>query len=196
MVPLASPLHVRSDGLSSAGRAAQDVALAALIGGNLFGRVAMHPALSDISDRTERGAVLNRAWRRYGTVNSLALATLIAGWLPARLNETRPSWLSRRERTLALGKDVALGATVVTGLASALTGVGFAQQAPQGAVPLSSGSRPAPETPRRATRLKRLANGLGAANLLAELSLAAVNAALSQASFRRPPVRRVIRRRY
>ena len=33
----------------------QDLALAALLGGNLFGRVAMHPALSDVSDETERG---------------------------------------------------------------------------------------------------------------------------------------------
>ena len=80
-------IRIPSDTLSSAGRAAHDVALGALIGGNLFGRVAMHPALADVSDKAERGKVLNRAWRRYGTVNSLALGTIVAGWLPARLNE-------------------------------------------------------------------------------------------------------------
>src|SRR5579875_1758410 len=67
-----------------AGQLAQDSALAALIGGNLFGRVAMHPALRDVSDHAERGKVLNHAWRRYGTVNSLALAGVIAGWVSAR----------------------------------------------------------------------------------------------------------------
>lgn len=189
-------IRVPNDTVSSAGRAAHDLALAALIGGNLFGRVAMHPALADVSDTSERGRVLNRAWRRYGTVNSLALATLVAGWLPARLNETRPRWLSRRERGLATAKDVAVGAVALTGLASAAGGVGFAQQAPGGAVPMQSGRDPAPDTPKTAARLKHLVNALGALNLGAEVGLLAVNAALAQTGFRRPPLRRVLRRSY
>lgn len=189
-------IRVSSDAVSSAGRAAHDLALASLIGGNLFGRLAMHPALTDVSDSAQRGKVLNRAWRRYGTVNSLALATLIAGWLPARLNETRPRWLSPRERKLAVAKDVTMGAVVLTGLASAAGGVGFAQQAPAGAVPMQSGRDPGPDTPSRAARLKHLVNALGALNLAAEVALLAANAALAQAGFRRPPIRRVLRRRY
>jgi hypothetical protein len=189
-------VRVPSDTLSSAGRAAHDLALAALIGGNLFGRLAMHPALSDVSDKSQRGRVVNRAWRRYGTVNSLALMTLVSGWLPARLNESAPRWLSEREKRLALAKDISMGAVVVTGLASAIGGVGFAQQAPEGAVPLEDGNQPAAETPPRAARLKRLVNALGALNLGAEIALLAVNSALSQEGFRRPPVRRVLRRRY
>jgi hypothetical protein len=187
---------IPSDLASSVGRASHDVALAALLGGNLFGRIAMSPALEDISDKSERGRVLNRAWRRYGTVNSLSLATLVAGWLPARLNETRPRWLSPTERRLAVAKDVAVGAVVVTGLASAVGGVRFAQQAPGGAVPMESGRDSAPETPARAAGLKRAVNVLGALNLCSELCLVVVNASLSQAGFRRPPVRRVLRRRY
>src|SRR5947209_13197256 len=189
-------LRVPSDNLSSAGRAAHDVALGALIGGNLFGRVAMHPALREVGEERERGKVLNRAWRRYGTINSLALATLIAGWLPARLNEAAPRWLTPRERRLALAKDVAMGATVLTGLASAAGGVGFAQQAPDGAVPMDSGGHTAASASPRATQLKRLVNVLGAASLLADVSLATVNAALAQANFRRTPARRLLRRRY
>jgi len=145
---------------------------------------------------TERGKVLNRAWRRYGTVNSIALTTLVAGWLPARLNEARPRWLSPAERRAAVAKDIAMGAVVLTGLASALSGVEFAQQAPGGAVPMQSGSAPAPETPPRAARLKHLVNTLGALNLGAEVALVVANATLSQIGFRRPPVRRVLRRRY
>lgn len=189
-------IRIPSDTLSSAGRAAHDVALGALLGGNLFGRVAMHPALADVSDKAERGKVLNRAWRRYGTVNSLALATIVAGWLPARLNEAHPRWLSPQERRLAQAKDIAMGAVVVTGLASAAGGVEFAQQAPDGAVPMASGDRPAPETPVKAARLKRALSVLGALNLTADVALAAVNASLAQANFRRPPARRLLRRRY
>jgi hypothetical protein len=140
---------VGSDVVFSAGRGAQDLALAALIGGNLFGRVAMHPALTEVSDKTERGKVLNRAWRRYGVVNSLALGTLVAGWLPVRLNTARSRRLSPRDRRLVLAEDVAMGAVVVTGLASAAGGVGFSHQAPGGAVPMTSGHDPAPETPAR-----------------------------------------------
>jgi len=72
----AMKIKVPTDTISTAGRTAEDLALGALIGGNLFGRVAMHPALTDVSDQAERGKVLNRAWRRYGNVESLALATL------------------------------------------------------------------------------------------------------------------------
>jgi hypothetical protein len=103
-------VRIPNDSVSSAGRAAHDLALAALIGGNLFGRLAMHPALTGVSDPRERGTVLNRAWRRYGTINSLALVTLVGGWVPARLNETRPRWLSPRERRLATAKDMTMGA--------------------------------------------------------------------------------------
>jgi hypothetical protein len=159
-------------------RVAHEIALAALLGGNLFGRVAMNPALADVSDAAERGKVLNRAWRRYGTVNSLALVALVGGWLPVRSQHSRPLGLGgpgRRERVV---KDVAVGAVVVTGLASAAGGIGFAQQAPDGAVPLRSGSAPGPQTPERAARLKHLVNALGALNLASELALATVNAAL------------------
>jgi hypothetical protein len=52
----------------------------------------------------------------------------------------------------------------------------------------------APETPSRAAALKRAVNALGALNLGSEIALAAVNAALSEAAFRRPPARRLLHR--
>ncbi len=45
------------------GRAAHDIGLAGLMGGNLFGRIALHPAVTEISDPRERGKVVNTAWR-------------------------------------------------------------------------------------------------------------------------------------
>jgi hypothetical protein len=89
-----------------------------------------------------------------------------------------------------LAEDVAMGAIVVTGLASAAAGVGFSHQAPGGAVPMTSGHDPAPEAPARATRLKRMINALGAANLAAGVALLALNSGLAQANFRRPLSRR------
>jgi hypothetical protein len=188
-------VSVTSDAISSAGDSAQGLALAALIGGNLFGRVAMHPALTDVSDRAERGKVLNRAWRRYGVVNSLALATLVAGWLPSRLNRAHGRWSTSRERLLSVAEDVAMGAVVITGLVSAATGVGFSQQAPGGAVPMSSGHDPAPEAPPGAARMKRVVNTLGVANLAAGVALLGVRSALAKGDFGRPSLRQMLRRR-
>ena len=64
--------------------------IAALLGGHLYGRLAMHPSLSEVSDSSERSRVLNRAWRRYGWVNSLSLLAIVGGWAGARANEARP----------------------------------------------------------------------------------------------------------
>lgn len=76
-------LDVSSDLAASAARAAHDVGVAALIGGNLFARVAMHPSLREIGDESERGKVLNRSWQRYGRVNGAALAAIVGGWTGA-----------------------------------------------------------------------------------------------------------------
>jgi hypothetical protein len=189
-------VHVESDAISSAGRAAHDIALGALIGGNLFGRVAMHPALRLVSDPRQRGRVVNDAWQRYGVVNSIALGSLLAGWIPARLGEARPDLLSARERPLAVGKDLAMCAVALTGIASAVQGIRFAHMESGGAIPLEDGSTPAPEASPEEARAKRTLNVLGGVHLASAIALAAVNATLGQTSFRRPPKRRVLKRRY
>jgi len=164
--------------LPLSGQVAQDLGLAALIGGNLFGRTAMHPALSEISDPHQRGKVLNRAWRRYGTVNSVALAAIVGGWVTARRAETALPLVGSGRRRLLRAKDVAVAGVVVTGLASAAGGVSFAQQAPDGAAPMATGSQPAAETPDRAAAIKRITGVLGGLNLAAEVGLVIVNALL------------------
>jgi hypothetical protein len=193
-MPATSTYRPRSDLLSSAGRAAHDVGAAAMLGGNLFGRLAMHPALREVSEPRERGSVTNRAWRRYGLVNGLSLAAVLAGWGAARADEASDRMLSPRERTLARAKDVAVGAVAVTGIASAIEGMRFNAAEPNGAIPLTDGSTPAPEATIEETRAKRVLNALGAANLAAEVALVTINSALAQANFRRPPLRRLLRR--
>jgi len=189
-------LGVSSDAVSGLGRAAHDVGLGALIGGNLFARVGMHPSLPEIGDKRERGRVLNRSWQRYGPVNTLAVGAVVAGWAGARLDEARPAMLSGRERDLAVAKDVAVGALLVTGIASAVEGMRFARTEPAGAVPMESGDRTAPEASELSKRRKRAVNLLGAAHLASAIGVAGINAALGQTNFRRPPVRRLLRRRY
>lgn len=187
---------VKSDALSSLGRGLHDVGVAALIGGNLFARTAMHPALAEISDERERGRVLNRSWRRYGKVNTIALGAVVAGWAGARLDEASPPMLSGRERDLALAKDAAVASVAVTGVLSAVLGIRFSSSEPAGAVPMETGDRTSPQASHTAARRKRWVNAMGAAHLLSAVGLAAINAGLSQANFRRPPARRLLRRRY
>ena len=179
--------------LSQLGRAAHDLGLAGLLGGNLFGRMALHPAVANISDPRQRGEVVNAAWRRYGVVNSLGLAAVTAGWLGARAAEAADRNLTPRERRLARAKDALVAAVFVSGVATAVEGIRFSRQAPGGAVPLADGTRPAAETPEGAARLKRRLNVLGAVTMAAEAGLVGVNAALGQLSFRRPPLRRRLR---
>jgi hypothetical protein len=178
--------------LSQVGRAAHDVGLAGLLGGNLFGRLALHPSVTEITDQKERGKVVNAAWRRYGVVNSLSLVAVIVGWLGARANEAAPDQLSEPERRLAVAKDVLVGVVAVTGGAAAAVGVRFSRQAPGGAVPLEDGDHTAARASDAQRRAKQRLNVLGIASLAAELGLVGVNAALAQEGFRRPPRRRAL----
>jgi len=171
-----------------ASRALRELGLAGLLGGNLFGRFALHPAVAEISSKAERGKVVNAAWRRYGNVNSASLAALTAGWLTARLGDVP------EPRGLARAEDALIATVFALGAASAAEGVRFARLAPGGAVPLEDGSHPAPETPDAAARAKRRLNALGAASVAAELALVGVDAALAQSGRRRPLSRRLRRR--
>src|SRR3954465_8910819 len=107
---------------ATAAHAAEEIGAAALLGGNLFGRVAMHPAVEGVCTPKDRGKVVNAAWRRYGTVNSLSLLAVVGGWLaPGDLGS---------DPELVLAKDVAVGAGAATGVASAVAGVRFGKAAP------------------------------------------------------------------
>jgi hypothetical protein len=192
---MAPPVPAPPLRLSEAGRAAHDIGLAGLLGGNLFGRLAMHPSVTEISDPSERGKLVNAAWRRYGTINSLSLAAVVTGWAGARAREASNAQLSDAERRLAYAKDALVGLVAVTGLATAAEGMRFARMAPEGAVPLRDGDHAAPTADEPARRSKRRVSRLSTANLVCELALVSVNAALSQEGFRRPPARRRLLRR-
>jgi hypothetical protein len=180
--------------LSQVGRAAHDLGVAGLLGGMLYGRLALHPSVTEISDETERGKVVNTAWRRYGMVNSIGLIAVVAGWAGARANEASDRRLSAQERRLARVKDVLVGVVAATGVASAAQGMRFARTAPGGAVPLRDGDHVSERASDEARRAKRRLNVLGAASLVAEAGLVAVNAVIDQRAFRRPAARRLLPR--
>jgi hypothetical protein len=69
-----------------------DIGRAGLLGGNLFGRLALHPSVAEISDKAERGKLVNVAWRRYGTINSpSARQTVVETWRRHAANGAKPT---------------------------------------------------------------------------------------------------------
>jgi hypothetical protein len=177
--------------VSQVGRAAHDVGLAGMLGGQLFGRMALHPAVTRISDPRERGEVVNAAWRRYGAVNGLGLLAVTSGWIGARAAEAADRNLSPREQRLARARDALLAVVFAGGVGNAVQGMRFAKQ---GATPMLDGDTPAPNASPQAKRIKRTLNGLSLLSIGSELALVAVNAAFSQETFRRPPLRRRLTR--
>jgi len=162
-----------------------------MLGGNLFGRVALHPAVSSVSDPWERGEVVNAAWRRFGVVNGVSLIAVVAGWVGARAGEARDGRLSSRERPLVYAKDALVATTAVTGVITAVEGVRFARMRPRGRVPLTDGDTAHDAATESESRAKRRLDRLGRLNLASQIGLVAVNAALAQLEFRRPAARRL-----
>ncbi len=70
---------------------------------------------------------------------------------------------------LARVKDLLLGGALASGIVSGILRITIARQAPEdapeGATPVESGTRPAPETPEKAARSQRLIRLTGASAL-------------------------------
>ncbi len=184
-----------SDTLANTVRAAHDWGLASWLGGSMFGKFAMNPALAGISDKSERGKVLNAAWNGYNAINAVSLGAVTIGWIGARFTEAKPGNLSGNEQSLALAKDVLVMGAVGTGVANGMQGARLAKQAPEGAVPIERGNVPAPETPPEAAKLQRSINLLGTLNIAFGVGIVVVNAILAQQNHSRPPAKRALFRR-
>jgi len=183
-----------NDTLANTTRAAHDVGLAAWLGGAMFGKLAHNPALVNIASHTERGSVSNAAWNGYNPINALGLGTAALGWAAARATETSNGNLSGRERALSTAKDALMASSVLTGVLSGVQGARLARQAPDGAVPVETGTKPAPETPPKAAGIQRSLGILGNLNIASGAALVAVNAILAQTNHSRPSTSRALRR--
>jgi len=183
-----------NDTLQNTTHALHDVGLAAWLGGAMFGKFGLNPAVAGISDKSERGKVANLAWNGYNVVNSVGLGTAAAGSFAARSTELNGGRLTDTERTLFRVQDVLMAGAVVTGIANFVQGGRLAKQAPGGAVPVETGTKPAPETPPEAARIQRSLEVLGNVNILTGVALVAVNAIQSRLAVSRPPVKRALLR--
>jgi len=183
------------DTLANTARALHDLGLAAWVGGSLFGKLALNPAVRTVSDKSDRGKVVNTAWNGYNLVNTASLGAVTIGWFAARLTEANPLLTSTRENKLSLAKDALVLGSVVSGVANGIQGGRLAKQAPDGAVPIESGTQPATETPRQAATIQKSLGVLGNLNILLGVALVVVNAILAQTNYSRPPLRRGILRR-
>ena len=135
--------------LSQVGRAAHDLGVAGLLGGNLFGRLALHPSVTEISDEAERGKVVNAAWRRYGTINTLGLAAVSSAG-SARAATRPPTGGSRPRSARSRGPRTRWSASSRSaGVRVRGAGRAVRRKAPGGAVPLADGDHAAPERERR-----------------------------------------------
>lgn len=184
-----------NDAVAEAARAAHDWGLASWLGGSMFGKFALNPSVTQISDHRERGKVVNAAWNGYNLINTVSLGAVAAGWFASRLTETHPTRLSDRERDLAKAKDGLTIVALLTGAASGIEGARLAKAEPEGAVPIERGTVPAEDTPEPAARIQRMLGALGTANIASGVGLVVVNAMLAQASYSRPPLRRALSRR-
>jgi hypothetical protein len=183
------------DKVQDVAQVAHDTALAAWVGGALFGRVAHNPSLRAVSSRAERGKVANAAWNGYNAVNLAAMLTVGGVQLAGRLTELRDENLGARERPIVRAMDALTATAVATGLLSGIQGARLARQAPEGAVPIEDGTRPGPDTPPAAARIQRSLGVLGAVNLVAGFGLVAANGLFWRSAVSRPPKRRALRRR-
>lgn len=164
--------------LSSAGLVLHNLGLSTAFGGSLFGKFALNPAVSAISNEEERGKVTNLAWNGFNLVNAISVGTAALTWLFGR-SALSGREIDRNTHALVVAKDALMGATVALGAANIFTGAFLARQAPEGAVPEATGNTPTERTPKAAARAMRAINVMGIANLVCMAGVIGLTAVLN-----------------
>jgi len=125
-------------------RTAHDLGLAAWFGGTLANAVALNAAAGAVSDAKDAGRVANAGWDRWTPVNAAAIAAHVAGSI---------GQLYSNKGRLAAQQGVAAMSLLKTLLTVAALGVTAYSRilgkkiSDHGAVPLTSGTEPAKNTP-------------------------------------------------
>jgi hypothetical protein len=169
--------------LSTSGWVLHDLGLATSVGGAIFGKTGLHPAVRKISSKEERGLVTNEAWRDFSPINLFSHVAVVLTWLTGRAGLSGRS-IDRGTRRLVYVKDALVGTYLASGLTS--TAAGYAlSRASQGAPPqIESGSEPSSEAPERARVLQRTSDIAGFVNLAAGAAIIGVTAVLATKSGR------------
>lgn len=156
--------------LSTAAWVAHDIGLATNIGGSLFGYLALEPALLEVSNDDDRDRASEKAWSRFSYAKLAGHAAFAVPWLVGR------TMLSGREvsscaRQLTVAKDILVGASLITGVASFLLGRRISTKVKQGRGPEKENAE--------SKRLERAVSIVGAVNALATVGVLAVTAVLA-----------------
>lgn len=167
--------------LSAAAWVVHDLGLGAAFGGQLFGKYALNSKLGVIGSKPDRGRMLNAAWNSYNVINAASVGAAIATWIAGRTAISGES-IDDETRKLVLAKDALLAGSAVVGLAAMASGKKLTDQSPGGAVPIETGTKPAPETPEEAAKLLRTVNTLGNASIALIGASVAVTTILSMKS--------------
>ncbi len=181
--------------LQNAARAVHDLGLATWFGGQVFGKFALNPVVQRISNPRERGKVVNSGWFTFNPIGFGGLLAAGAVHQAARRSEMRDAMLTPVERRIARAEDLLLATSSVLTLATGIQGARLARQAPGGAVPIKTGTRPLRRTPAKAAALQRSIETLGNGNLLAGVGLITMHALHNRVAQSAPPVRRALFRR-
>ena len=180
--------------LQNAGRIAHDIGLATWFGGQVFGKFALNPVVAVIDDEATRGKVVNSGWFTFNPIGIAGLAAGGAVHAVARRTEVADRNLRPEERVLARAQDVMLATSAVLTVLTGIQGARLAKQAPQGAVPIATGTKPSAGTPPKAAALQRSIGALGNGSLAAGTGLLVANALLDRIAFTDPPKRRLFSR--
>lgn len=166
---------MRTSKWSSLAWALHDLGLAIAVGGTVFGKLALHPAVRRIEDPQERDEVVDAAWSRFQVVNLAAHGVVATTWLVGR------ELLSGREaggaaRSLAIVKDSLIAASLASGIACTVLERALARR-------IARREGPAQEAPGKHTdgsrRLERAVGVLGSANLAANAGVIGVTSLLA-----------------
>jgi hypothetical protein len=167
---------------SSAAWVAHDLGLATAIGGSLYGKAALQPALAHEADQDTRDRVSDDAWRRFSIWNLAAHGVVAATWLVGR------TMLSGREagqeaRALTVAKDVCVGVSLVTGIATTALGRWLGQRVRDRRGPESGGDRDARE---RSRAIERAVAVTSTVNLVANIGALGTTALLAMQAAESP----------
>jgi hypothetical protein len=191
--------------LSSAAWMAHDVGLATAIGGTMFGREALQPALCEIEDRKERDHVADVAWRRFSWINLAGHVAVAATWFIGRSMMSGRS-VSSTARTLTIAKDALVVASLATGITSMILGrvlgarTNGERSEGTGTARAMGGSQGESEAGNGVgngvgiERLRKAVSVFGMANLAANIGIAGVTTALSMEASQSLPFSLVSRR--
>jgi hypothetical protein len=162
--------------LSTAACTAHGIGVATAVGGTLFGRAALQPALRELEDPENRDSVSSEAWRRFAWMNLAAHGISAATWFAGRPMLSGRS--SGSMRTLTRIKDGLMIASLATGIGSVVFGRMLRNCGPEGNGEnvISAANRVA----ERRRFMRRAVGGVGIANLIANIAILGITTVIDR----------------